>query len=59
MKRRLSFIVLTAEILAIAMLHAIKLSHTENNNKEVTSHIIQKQPEFHLKQTYSAVTYLK
>jgi hypothetical protein len=59
MKRRLSFIVLTVEILAITLMHAVKLSHSENNNKEITSHIIAKQPDFHLKQTYTAVSYLK
>jgi hypothetical protein len=54
----MSFFVLTAEILAIVLLHAIRLNHEGNTGKELGSRVISRQPDFHLKQTYTA-SYLK
>ena len=59
MKRRLSFIVLTVEILAITVLHAVKLNHSETNNSKTNTQLISKQPEFRVKENYTAISYIK
>ena len=55
----MSFIVLMAEILTIVLLHAVKLNQQVNTNKELSSHSALRQPEFHLKQSFSTSSYLK
>lgn len=59
MKRRLSFIVLTVEILAITLLHAVKINHSDSISIKSDSHLISKQPDFRVKQNYTAVSYIK
>jgi hypothetical protein len=58
MKKRMSFIVLSAEILAIVLLHAIKLNHEGIAEKELGSRVVSRQSDFPLKQTFTA-SYLK